>query len=240
MASLADEGSTSSPAANRGHRGRLPGAPAGAAGLAARRPRRAAGDARRTAARRAEDPAGLIEALARDAEPGLVGTAGPRYFGFVVGGGVPAALAADWLTSAWDQNAGLYALSPAAAVAEEVAARWLVDLFGLPAGSSVGFATGRDDGHVHGARGRRAIACSSAPAGTSRRTGYVGAPPIEVVVGDEAHVTIFVSLQMLGLGRARVHRVAADEQGRMRAGRAARDARRPRRADRSSAPSPAT
>ena len=84
----------------------------------------------------------MIDALARDAEPGLVGSAGPRYFGFVVGGGVPGALAADWLTSAWDQNAGLYALSPAASVVEEVAADWLVELFGLPAGSSVGFSTG--------------------------------------------------------------------------------------------------
>src|SRR4051812_32653811 len=75
------------------------------------------------------DPEGVIEALARDAEPGLVASAGPRYFGFVVGGGVPASLAADWLASAWDQNAGLYALSPAGAVVEEVAARWLIELF---------------------------------------------------------------------------------------------------------------
>lgn len=88
------------------------------------------------------DPRDVIETLARDAEPGLIASAGPRYFGFVVGGSVPASLAADWLTSAWDQNAGLYALSPAASVVEEVAARWLVELFGLPEGSSVGFTTG--------------------------------------------------------------------------------------------------
>jgi hypothetical protein len=81
------------------------------------------------------DPQAVVEALARDAETGLIGSAGPRYFGFVVGGGVPAALAADWLTSAWDQNAGLYALSPAAAVAEEVAAAWLVDFLVLGFGS---------------------------------------------------------------------------------------------------------
>ena len=87
-------------------------------------------------------PLDVIEALAAAADPGLVASAGPRYFGFVVGGSLPAALAADWLTSAWDQNAGLYVLSPAAAVAEEVAAAWLVELLGLPAGTSVGFVTG--------------------------------------------------------------------------------------------------
>ena len=88
------------------------------------------------------DPLTVVEDLAAAADPGLVASAGPRYFGFVVGGSLPAALAADWLTSAWDQNAGLYVLSPAAAVAEEVAAAWLVELLGLPAGTSVGFVTG--------------------------------------------------------------------------------------------------
>ena len=162
------------------------------------------------------EPIAVVESLAREAEPGLVGTAGPRYFGFVVGGGVPTALAADWLTSAWDQNAGLYALSPAAAVAEEVAATWLVDVFGLPEGSSVGFTTGATMASFTAlAAGRHRVL---ERVGWNIETdGYVGAPPIEVVVGDEAHVTIFVSLQMLGLGRDRVHRVAADEQGRMRA-----------------------
>ena len=162
------------------------------------------------------DPEGVIEALARDAEAGLVGSAGPRYFGFVVGGGVPAALAADWLTSTWDQNAGLYALSPAAAVVEEVAASWLVDIFGLPQGSSVGFATGATMASF--------TAIAAARHAVLERTGWnveddglIGAPPIAVVTSDESHVTIFVSLQMLGLGRARVHRVPADAQGRMRA-----------------------
>ena len=127
-----------------------------------------------------------------------------------------AALAADWLTSAWDQNGGLYALSPAASVVEEVAASWLVDLFGLPAGSSVGFTTGATMANF--------TAIAAARHRVLERVGWdlevdglTGAPPIEVVVGDESHVTIFVSLQMLGLGRARVHRVAADGQGRMRA-----------------------
>lgn len=165
---------------------------------------------------RGEDPEVVIDHLARDADPGLVASTGPRYFGFVVGGGVPAALAADWLTSAWDQNAGMYALSPAASVVEEVAAAWLIDLFGLPAASSVGFVTGATMANF--------TAIAAARHRVLQRVGWnveedglTGAPPIDVVVGDESHVTIFVSLQMLGLGRARVHRVAADGQGRMRA-----------------------
>ncbi|HEX2625329.1 MAG TPA: aminotransferase class V-fold PLP-dependent enzyme [Candidatus Limnocylindrales bacterium] len=163
------------------------------------------------------DPATVIEELARGADAGLFGTAGPRYFGFVIGGGVPAALAADWLTSAWDQNGALYAISPAAAVAEEVAGRWLVELFGLPAQSSVGFVTGATMATFTALAAARHRVLQRA-GWNVEEDGYVGAPPIEVVVGDEAHVTVFVSLQMLGLGRARVHRVAADEQGRMRAG----------------------
>jgi glutamate/tyrosine decarboxylase-like PLP-dependent enzyme len=165
---------------------------------------------------RGEDPEAVIEALAGRAEAGLVGSAGPRYFGFVVGGGVPAALAADWLTSAWDQNAGLYALSPAASVVEEVAAGWLVELFGLPAGSSVGFVTGATMANFTSIAAARHRVLERV-GWNLEEDGLTGAPPIAIVTGDEAHVTIFVSLQMLGLGRGRVHRVAADGQGRMRA-----------------------
>jgi glutamate/tyrosine decarboxylase-like PLP-dependent enzyme len=161
------------------------------------------------------DPGAVIDDLARGAEPGLFGTAGPRYFGFVIGGGVPAALAADWLTSAWDQNGALYAISPAAAVAEEVAARWLLELFGLPDQCSVGFVTGATMATFTALAAARHRVLQRA-GWNIEEDGYVGAPAIEVVLGDEAHVTVFVSLQMLGLGRARVHRVPADEQGRMR------------------------
>ena len=161
-------------------------------------------------------PLAVVEGLARAAEPGLVGSAGPRYFGFVVGGSVPAALAADWLTSAWDQNSVLYVLSPAAAVAEEVAAAWLIDLFGLPKGSSVGFTTGATMASFTAIAAARHAVLERA-GWNVEDDGYVGAPPISVVVSDESHVTIFVSLQMLGLGRSRVHRVATDAQGRMRA-----------------------
>src|SRR5262245_45929993 len=164
----------------------------------------------------AEADLAVVESLARGAEPGLVGTAGPRYFGFVIGGSVPAALAADWLTSTWDQNTGLYVLSPAAAVAEEVAAGWLVELFGLPEGSSVGFTTGATMASFTALAAARHAVLERA-GWNVEDDGYVGAPPIAVVVSDESHVTIFASLQMLGLGRTRVHRVASDEQGRMRA-----------------------
>jgi glutamate/tyrosine decarboxylase-like PLP-dependent enzyme len=161
------------------------------------------------------EPIAVIESLARAAEPGLIATAGPRYFGFVVGGSVHAAVAADWLTSAWDQNTGLYALSPASAVAEEVAAAWLLEIFGLPDGSSVGFTTGATMASFTAIAAARSRVLQRA--GWNVETdGYVGAPPIAVVVSDESHVTIFVSLQMLGLGRERVHRVATDDQGRMR------------------------
>ncbi|MDQ1323943.1 MAG: hypothetical protein QG587_1279, partial [Chloroflexota bacterium] len=95
-----------------------------------------------------EDPATVLEHLAREAEPGVVGMAGPRYFGFVIGGSLPAALAADWLTSTWDQNAGVYAAGPSASVVEEVVGEWLIDLFGLPEGSGFGLTTGCQMAHV--------------------------------------------------------------------------------------------
>lgn len=156
----------------------------------------------------------VIEHLARAADPGLVGTAGPRYFGFVIGGHVPASLAADWLTSAWDQNAGLYVSSPANSVVEEVAAGWLLEILGLPATASLGFTTGCSLANFTAlAAARHAVLARQ---GWDVETaGLFGAPPIEVVIGDEAHVTVLTALQMLGLGRERVKRVAVDGQGRM-------------------------
>jgi glutamate/tyrosine decarboxylase-like PLP-dependent enzyme len=163
-----------------------------------------------------EDPVAVVEALAANAEGGLIGSAGPRYFGFVIGGGLPAAVGADWLTSAWDQNAGLYVIGPAAAVAEEVAGAWAADLFGLPAGVSVGFTTGATMASFTGlAAGRHALLRETG--WDVERQGLFGAPELPVVVSDESHVTIFAALQMLGLGRDRVTRVPTDGQGRMRA-----------------------
>lgn len=161
------------------------------------------------------DPARVIEDLARGAEPGLVASAGPRYFGFVIGGSMPAALAADWLAAAWDQDAGLYACGPAAAVVEEVAAGWLLELLGLPRGASVGFVTGGQMANFTGLlAGRHAVLKRAG--WDVEEDGLFGAPPVHVVIGAEAHVTILTSLRMLGLGSRRVKRVEADGQGRMR------------------------
>ena len=171
---------------------------------------------------RGEASGEVIDHLATIAEPGLIASAGPRFFGFVIGGSLPSALAADWLTSAWDQNAGLYVIGPAAAVAEEVAGAWLADLFGLPAGVSVGFTTGATMASFTGlAAARHALLARQG--WDVERQGLFAAPEIPVVVSDESHVTIFAALQMLGMGRERVIRVATDEQGRMRA-HALRDA----------------
>ncbi|HEY0782446.1 MAG TPA: aminotransferase class V-fold PLP-dependent enzyme [Thermoanaerobaculia bacterium] len=161
-----------------------------------------------------EDPLDTSEHLARQADPGLIGMAGPRYFGFVIGGHVPASLAADWLTSTWDQNATLYASAPANSVVEEAVARWLLELLDLPRTASVGFTTGCSMANFTAlAAGRHALL---ARRGWDVETqGLFGAPEIDVVIGDEAHATILAALQMLGLGRERVKRVAADGQGRM-------------------------
>ena len=161
------------------------------------------------------DPGQVVAELARAADAGIVASGGPRYFGFVVGGSLPAAVGADWLTSVWDQNAGLYVLGPAAAVVEDVAAGWLLSLFGLPATASVGFVTG--------CQMANATCLAAARNAVLRREGWdveqrglFGAPEIEVIVGAEAHVTIFTALRLLGMGAARVRAVAVDGQGRMR------------------------
>ena len=164
------------------------------------------------------DPMSVVEHLARNADPGVIATAGPRYFGFVTGGGHPAALAADWLTSAWDQCAGLYVMSPASAVVEETVASWLVDLFGLSDRTreiSAGFTTGCTMANLTGLAAARHAVLRRA-GWDAEADGLFGAPAIHVVVGDEAHASIFAALQMLGLGRERVKRVGTDGQGRMK------------------------
>jgi glutamate/tyrosine decarboxylase-like PLP-dependent enzyme len=159
--------------------------------------------------------ADVVAQLAERAEPGVVAIPGPRYFGFVIGGSLPAALAADWLTSTWDQNAGIYAVGPSNSVAEEVAADWLLDLFDLPRDASVGFTTGCQMAHFTAlAAARRAVLLRHG--WDVEQRGLTGAPAIRVLAGAEVHVTIPIALQMLGLGSANVEHVAADEQGRMR------------------------
>ena len=157
----------------------------------------------------------VIEELAAAADRGLVGTQSPRYFGFVIGGSLDAAIAADWLTSVWDQNGGGYPAGPSASVAEEVACRWLLELLGLPEDAGVGLTTGCQMAHftcLAAARHR-----TLADAGWDvEQDGLFGAPAIRVLVGARAHTTVFAALRMLGLGSRRVELVPADDQGRMR------------------------
>jgi glutamate/tyrosine decarboxylase-like PLP-dependent enzyme len=163
-----------------------------------------------------EDPVAVLNALAAGAEPGLVASAGPRYFGFVTGGALPIAVAAEWLSSAWDQNAGLHVMSPAAAAAEQAVAGWLRELLGLPASASAGFVTGAQTANL--------TALAAARHGVLERAGWdverdglQGAPRVRVLAGEEAHVTVFNALRLLGLGTGTVESVPADGQGRMRA-----------------------
>ncbi|HSK37826.1 MAG TPA: aminotransferase class V-fold PLP-dependent enzyme, partial [Actinomycetota bacterium] len=160
------------------------------------------------------DPAEVVAQLAELADDGVVASAGPRFFGFVVGGSLPAALAADWLAAAWDQNAGLFVLGPAAATVEDVAAGWLTDLLGLPEGVSTGFVTGGQMASFTGLAAARHHVLAAA-GWDVERDGLLGAPPVEVVVGAERHVTIDAALRFLGLGSGRLRVVPADGQGRM-------------------------
>jgi len=161
------------------------------------------------------EPAQVLADLAGAVEPGLMATAGGRFFGFVIGGSLPAALAADWLTSAWDQNAGLYVAAPAASVAEEVSGEWLIELFGLPREVSYGFVTGCQMANFTALTAAR-HSVLEAVGWDVEAGGLVGAPPIRVIVGDERHVTVDRALRFLGLGTANLRPVPADAQGRMR------------------------
>lgn len=156
----------------------------------------------------------VINDLIAAAEPGLVGNTDPRFFAWVMGGSHPLGVAADWLTAIWGQNAGIYQTAPAAAIAEEVAARWLLDLLGLPAESSVGFATGAT---------MAAFICLAAARGeVLRRAGHdfdqkglQGTPPVAVFVSDAAHVSNFAALRYLGFGERNIVRLATNGEGMM-------------------------
>jgi glutamate/tyrosine decarboxylase-like PLP-dependent enzyme len=161
-----------------------------------------------------EDPAKVVEELADAAEPGLIALASPRYFGFVIGGTLPAALGADWLVTAWDQIASLYVCGPSAGVAEEVAGRWVLELLDLPAEAAFGLTTGGTMANFAGiAAGRHAVL--ERDGWDVEANGLHGAPEVRVLVGEHAHATIFVALKMLGLGAERAARIEADEEGRM-------------------------
>lgn len=148
--------------------------------------------------------------------PATMGIAGKRFFGFVIGGALPVTVAAQWLAAAWDQNTGLYNITPVTAYLEEIALRWLVDLFGLPKQTGGGFVTGATVANFTCLAAARHSVLKNA-GWNVEADGLFGAPPITVVIGEEAHPTLIKSLGMLGLGRSRVIRVPVDSQGRMRA-----------------------
>jgi glutamate/tyrosine decarboxylase-like PLP-dependent enzyme len=162
------------------------------------------------------DPEATLDLLDEVCSPATMATAGPRFFGFVIGGSLPVALAANWLAGAWDQNSALYAVTPATARLEQIALHWLLELFGLPRDCSGAFVTGATMANFS--------ALAAARNGVLQRVGWnveadglLGAPPITVVVGAEAHPTLIKSLGLLGLGRSRVVKVPVDSQGRMQA-----------------------
>jgi len=161
------------------------------------------------------DPRAVIDLLDRYATPATMGMAGPRFFGFVIGGSLPVALAANWLATAWDQNTGLYNITPATARLEQTALRWMLDVLDLPRTCGGAFVTGATVANF--------VALAAARHSVLKRMGWnveadglFGAPPITVVIGAEAHPTLIKSLGLLGLGRNRVVKVPADGQGRLR------------------------
>ncbi len=162
------------------------------------------------------DAASIIELLDRIGSPATMATAGGRFFGFVIGGALPATVAANWLATAWDQPAGLFVVTPIGSVLEDVALRWLIHLLGLPEDCGGAFVTGATMANF--------TALAAARTAVFERAGWdvdgdglAGAPPLTVVVSEEAHPSVIKSLGLLGLGRSRALRVPVDGQGRMRA-----------------------
>jgi len=161
------------------------------------------------------DPHVMLDELDRYGSPATMAMAGPRFFGFVIGGALPAALAANWLASAWDQNTGYYNITPATARLEQTALRWLLEILDLPRACGGAFVTGANVANF--------VALAAARHAVLDRVGWkveadglFGAPPITLIVGEEAHPTLIKSLGLLGLGRTRLTRVPTDAQGRLR------------------------
>ena len=162
------------------------------------------------------DPAELLALLDDIGSPATMATTGGRYYGFVIGGTLPAALAANWLAGAWDQNAAMQVMSPIAAKLEEIVREWILDLLALPRSSAAGFVTGTTMANFSGLAAARS-ALLQRVGWNVEEDGMFEAPAIRVVVGEEVHVSVLRALTMLGLGRSRVVKVPADGQGRMRA-----------------------
>jgi glutamate/tyrosine decarboxylase-like PLP-dependent enzyme len=159
-----------------------------------------------------QEPTAVIDRLAAAVEPGLMANASGRFYGWVMGGALPAAIAADWLVAAWDQNAGMRDATPGVVAAEEVAGGWLLRLLGLPSGSAVGFTTGATSANftcLAAARGRVLDRVGWDVAAD----GLTGAPRVRVLVGAEGHGSVDLALRYLGLGRPEA--IAVDDQGRM-------------------------
>lgn len=161
------------------------------------------------------DPAAVVDQLVRNADGGLNGSVTGRFFGWVIGGHVPAALAADWLTSTWDQNAGMYAVAPAAAIAEEAAGQWLLELLDLPDDSAFAFVTGCQMAHVTclAAARHRVLARFGWDA---EQDGLYGAPPITILTGDQRHGSIERALHFLGMGSKFVHDLPTADDGQLK------------------------
>ena len=166
---------------------------------------------------RPTSPEEVIKMLDEICSPATMAMAGPRFFGFVIGGSLPVTVAANWLAGAWDQNSGLYTPTPATSQLEQVALNWLLDLFKLPLDCGGAFVTGATMANFSALAAARHALLKRA-GWNVEADGLFGAPPITVVVGAEAHPTLFKSLGLLGLGRNRVVRVPVDSQGSMRAG----------------------
>jgi glutamate/tyrosine decarboxylase-like PLP-dependent enzyme len=160
------------------------------------------------------DPAIVLATLDRIGSPATVASTGGRYFGFVTGGTLPAALAATWLASAWDQPADMVIASPIGAKIEEVAILWLLDLLGLPPDSGVGFVTGATMANFTGLAAARHALLQRKNWDVEAK-GLYGAPEISVVVSEDVHASLLKALSLLGLGGERVMRVPVDKQGRM-------------------------
>ncbi len=161
------------------------------------------------------DPANTLKILDEVCSPASMAMAGPRFFGFVIGGSLPVSLAANWLAGAWDQNSAFYNATPATAQLEQVALRWLLDLFDLPRDCGGGFVTGATLANFTALAAARNAVLKRA-GWNVEADGLFGAPPITVIVGGEVHVSPIKALGMLGLGRTRLIKVPVDNQGRMR------------------------
>jgi glutamate/tyrosine decarboxylase-like PLP-dependent enzyme len=159
-------------------------------------------------------PDRVVAELVKDVAGGLLGSAGGRFFGWVIGGSLPAALAADWLTSTWDQNAAIYATSPAAAVVEEVAGGWLKDILGLPAQASFALVTGCQMAHTTCLTAARHSLLAK-HGWDVEQSGLYGAPPIRILSSTSRHASFERAVRLLGLGLSQVKYLPTDSQDRL-------------------------